>query len=155
MPHAFSASQNLTQQEWKPILVSKSSCGSFPKLVLYLRFQFPVSQVICLHVRVALRKVKLEGVKLRQGQSQSEKHKAWTSLPPPSSTGLLLLLPCLLHLPTSSCLPDFPYLHLPFPAHICYESMSILQNDIPSDAENDFMWKWDMMWMVGPESIVN
>lgn len=81
MSHAFSASQNLAQQEWEPILISKSSW--VPKLALDLRFQLlllDINQVICpLEKVVSLRKVRLE---VRQGQSLGEKHRTRISLPP-------------------------------------------------------------------------
>lgn len=41
-----------------------------------------VSQVICPLEKVALRKVRLEDVKMRQGQILGEKHRAQTSLLP-------------------------------------------------------------------------
>lgn len=83
MSHEFYASPNLSQQEWEPILLSTSSWVH--KLVLDLRFQLlllDVSQVICPLGKVALRKVRLEDVKMRQGQSLGEKHRARTSLRP-------------------------------------------------------------------------
>lgn len=83
MSHAFSASQNVSQQEWEPSLISKSSW--VPKLALDLRFQWlllHITQVICPLEKVALRKVRIEDVKMRQGQSLGEKRNARTSLPP-------------------------------------------------------------------------
>lgn len=116
MSHEFYASPNLSQQEWEPILLSKSSW--VPKLALDLRFQLlllDVSQVICPLEKVALRKVRLEDVKMRQGRAWERStepghHCALFPRTPDSSPLPPLASPCLPLPPLPP--PAYPFLPL-------------------------------------------